>query len=344
MTPTTSPPRPVRALHPRWLGSSDGPARQRRPGGSQTDFDRLVARCPQGLIDASELFVGLPSGQMGNSEVGHMNIGAGRVVMQDLPRIDQAIADGSLVRNAAMLRFVDKLKASGGVCHLMGLLSPGGVHSHHAQIAGPRQYRRRAWRRRTAARLSRWARHAAAQRPRISRRLPRPPDSRCRYRSRHRQRPLLRHGPRQEMGSGRESLCLPGRWPRRRSDHRRRRRDTGLRNRSERRIHRAAFRHGISRHAAGRWHPDGKFPRRSGPRNPVGIARPRLRRLSTRARRGLRRRPRAGGVFQRSQPFSGYAVRRRAGGHGSGRDGGRRRPDATAKSPKPRNMRMSPSF
>ncbi|QQS10959.1 MAG: 2,3-bisphosphoglycerate-independent phosphoglycerate mutase [Rhodospirillales bacterium] len=99
------------------------------------NFDRMVATCPQGLIDASELHVGLPSGQMGNSEVGHMNLGAGRVVMQDLPRIDQAIADGSLARAPALLAFVAALKRSGGVCHLMGLLSPGGVHSHHHHMA-----------------------------------------------------------------------------------------------------------------------------------------------------------------------------------------------------------------
>jgi 2,3-bisphosphoglycerate-independent phosphoglycerate mutase len=98
------------------------------------NFDRLVAECPQSLIDASELYVGLPAGQMGNSEVGHMNLGAGRVVMQDLPRIDQAIADGSLARNPTLQAFIAKLKASGGACHLMGLVSPGGVHSHQNHI------------------------------------------------------------------------------------------------------------------------------------------------------------------------------------------------------------------
>jgi 2,3-bisphosphoglycerate-independent phosphoglycerate mutase len=98
-------------------------------------FDRLVAECPQALIDASELCVGLPSGQMGNSEVGHMNLGAGRVVMQDLPRIDQAVSDGSLARNAALQDFIGRLKTSGGACHLMGLISPGGVHSHQQHIA-----------------------------------------------------------------------------------------------------------------------------------------------------------------------------------------------------------------
>ncbi|HUA55392.1 MAG TPA: 2,3-bisphosphoglycerate-independent phosphoglycerate mutase [Candidatus Sulfotelmatobacter sp.] len=99
-------------------------------------WHRLMAECPHGELDASESFVGLPDGQMGNSEVGHMNIGAGRVVVQDLNRIDAALADGSLARNPTLSRFVERLKASGGVCHLMGLLSPGGVHSHQDHIAG----------------------------------------------------------------------------------------------------------------------------------------------------------------------------------------------------------------
>lgn len=98
-------------------------------------LDSLKAQYPSGLINASELHVGLPAGQMGNSEVGHMNIGSGRVVMQDLPRIDQAVADGTLAKNPELIAFADKLKKSGGVCHLMGLVSPGGVHSHQAHMA-----------------------------------------------------------------------------------------------------------------------------------------------------------------------------------------------------------------
>src|SRR5690242_5201364 len=98
-------------------------------------WDRLMRQYPHSLLEASELFVGLPKGQMGNSEVGHMNIGAGRVVMQDLPRIDQAVADGSLAKNPRLLGFIDKLKASGGTAHLIGLLSPGGVHSHQDHLA-----------------------------------------------------------------------------------------------------------------------------------------------------------------------------------------------------------------
>ena len=98
-------------------------------------WDGFMRDCPHGLIDASELHVGLPQGQMGNSEVGHMNIGAGRVVMQDLPRIDTAVARGEIKTNPAMTAFIGKRKASGGTCHLMGLMSPGGVHSHQDHIA-----------------------------------------------------------------------------------------------------------------------------------------------------------------------------------------------------------------
>ncbi|WP_084462691.1 2,3-bisphosphoglycerate-independent phosphoglycerate mutase [Oceanibaculum pacificum] len=99
------------------------------------NWNRLLASCPRSLLDASELHVGLPVGQMGNSEVGHMNLGAGRKVMQDLPRIDLAIQDGSLAQAPEIAQLVAKLKASGGACHLLGLLSPGGVHSHQDHMA-----------------------------------------------------------------------------------------------------------------------------------------------------------------------------------------------------------------
>jgi len=99
------------------------------------NLDRLFATAPHALIDASEGEVGLPAGQMGNSEVGHMNLGAGRVVMQDLPRIDAAIADGSFAANPVLRKAIAALKKSGGTAHVLGLLSPGGVHSHQDQIA-----------------------------------------------------------------------------------------------------------------------------------------------------------------------------------------------------------------
>ncbi|MCC7273029.1 MAG: 2,3-bisphosphoglycerate-independent phosphoglycerate mutase [Alphaproteobacteria bacterium] len=99
------------------------------------NWRRLEATCPHGLLDASARQVGLPDGQMGNSEVGHMNIGAGRVVMQDLPRIDAALADGTVERSPAFRDFVARLRRSGGTAHVMGLLSPGGVHAHQDHIA-----------------------------------------------------------------------------------------------------------------------------------------------------------------------------------------------------------------
>ncbi len=99
------------------------------------NWRRFVAESPNTLIQASALDVGLPAGQMGNSEVGHMNLGAGRVVMQDMPRIDAGLADGSLAEIPALTRFIDRLKETGGTCHLMGLISPGGVHSHQDEIA-----------------------------------------------------------------------------------------------------------------------------------------------------------------------------------------------------------------
>jgi 2,3-bisphosphoglycerate-independent phosphoglycerate mutase len=99
------------------------------------NWNRFLTNWPHAHMQASESFVGLPKGQMGNSEVGHMNLGAGRVVMQDLPRIDQAVEDGSLSRNQILGDFIAALKKSGGTAHVMGLLSPGGVHSHQDHIA-----------------------------------------------------------------------------------------------------------------------------------------------------------------------------------------------------------------
>jgi 2,3-bisphosphoglycerate-independent phosphoglycerate mutase len=98
------------------------------------NYDRLVATCPQGLIDASENFVGLPKGQMGNSEVGHMNLGAGRVAVPDMPRIDTAIADGSLAKIPQLKELIFLLKLKESDCHLMGLTSPGGVHAHEDHL------------------------------------------------------------------------------------------------------------------------------------------------------------------------------------------------------------------
>jgi 2,3-bisphosphoglycerate-independent phosphoglycerate mutase len=97
-------------------------------------WNDLMAHCSHTLLEASELNVGLPIGQMGNSEVGHMNIGAGRVILQDLPRIDEAISHHTLRDMEPLKDFIQSLKESGGTCHLLGLLSPGGIHSHERHI------------------------------------------------------------------------------------------------------------------------------------------------------------------------------------------------------------------
>jgi 2,3-bisphosphoglycerate-independent phosphoglycerate mutase len=94
------------------------------------NLDRLVAQYPDTSLKCSGLAVGLPEGQMGNSEVGHLNIGAGRVVYQELTRIDSAIRDGSFFENPVLVKAIDAAVASGHAVHLMGLVSDGGVHSH----------------------------------------------------------------------------------------------------------------------------------------------------------------------------------------------------------------------
>lgn len=102
--------------------------------GATPVWDRLWSEAPHTLISASGEDVGLPGGQMGNSEVGHMSLGAGRVIHQNITRIDQAIRDGSFDENPAFTRAIDNAKAAGGAVHIFGLLSPGGVHSHEDQI------------------------------------------------------------------------------------------------------------------------------------------------------------------------------------------------------------------
>jgi len=98
-------------------------------------WDKLLATCPHTLIHTSGLKVGLPDGQMGNSEVGHMNLGAGRVVYQSLTRIDKDIADGGFFSNKVLCQAADSARDNGKALHIIGLLSPGGIHSHENQIA-----------------------------------------------------------------------------------------------------------------------------------------------------------------------------------------------------------------
>ena len=95
------------------------------------NLDKMFAECPHSMLQASGEDVGLPDGQMGNSEVGHTNIGAGRIVFQDLPRITRSIRDGSFYENPEYIAAVESAKKNGGALHLMGLMSDGGVHSHN---------------------------------------------------------------------------------------------------------------------------------------------------------------------------------------------------------------------
>jgi len=104
---------------------ANAPALARTP-----NFDQLMAECPNATLITHGRDVGLPSGQMGNSEVGHTNIGAGRVVAMDLGQIDLAVEDGSFFTNAALTDFIATLRKSGGTAHVMGVVSDGGVHGH----------------------------------------------------------------------------------------------------------------------------------------------------------------------------------------------------------------------
>jgi len=99
-------------------------------------WHKMWNECPHTLLHTSGLAVGLPSGQMGNSEVGHTNIGAGRIVMQDLPKISLSLQDGTFAKQPVFADFVRQMKQTRGTCHILGMLSDGGVHSHLEHIIG----------------------------------------------------------------------------------------------------------------------------------------------------------------------------------------------------------------
>ncbi|MGI3185270.1 2,3-bisphosphoglycerate-independent phosphoglycerate mutase [Nioella aestuarii] len=116
-----------------WGLAPDGPGNA--PSLAATPcFDKLMANCPNATLVTYGPDVGLPTGQMGNSEVGHTNIGAGRVVAMDLGQIDLAVEDGSYRERPALRQFIEKMKKTGGTAHVSGLTSPGGVHSHESHI------------------------------------------------------------------------------------------------------------------------------------------------------------------------------------------------------------------
>jgi len=132
--PRPARPKPVVLLILDGWGHRDDPRDNAIALGNVPTWRRLLAEHPTTLIHTEGRFVGLPDGQMGNSEVGHMNIGAGRIVYQDLTRIDAAIEDGSFFANAELDAACDAVRADGGTLHVFGLLSPGGVHSHERHV------------------------------------------------------------------------------------------------------------------------------------------------------------------------------------------------------------------
>ncbi len=135
MTTNSLPPKPVVLCILDGWGLSDDTEFNAVAHAKTPAFDRLMRDYPNATLIACGEDVGLPEGQMGNSEVGHTNIGAGRVVWMDLPKINNEISDGSFDQNQALLRFIATLKANGGTAHLAGLASPGGVHAHQNHIA-----------------------------------------------------------------------------------------------------------------------------------------------------------------------------------------------------------------
>ena len=173
-------------------------------------YDGLLRDYPNTLLRASEHFVGLPDGQMGNSEVGHLNLGAGRIVRMDMTRIDTAIMDGSLYTDPTFVRAYELAAQKGRALHLIGLLSDGGVHSHQrhldALIRMAAQHK-----------LTHVFVHAfmdgrdtlpTSGLGYLEELQHNPARSRSRS-DRLRQRPLLRHGPRPPLGKRKTSLRRP---------------------------------------------------------------------------------------------------------------------------------------
>ena len=130
----TSTPKPLVLIILDGFGHSENPEYNAIYSANTPVYDRLRATLPHGLISGSGMDVGLPDGQMGNSEVGHMNLGAGRVVYQDFTRVTKAIRDGGFFTNPVLTGAVDKAVTAGKAVHILGLLSDGGVHSHQDHL------------------------------------------------------------------------------------------------------------------------------------------------------------------------------------------------------------------
>lgn len=127
-------PRPLALIILDGWGYRENPTANSIAAAKKPNWDQLWKNYAHTLISGSGRCVGLPDGQMGNSEVGHLTMGAGRVIHQDLTRIDLAIEDGSFFQNPVLLEALNKAKETGKAVHVLGLLSPGGVHSHEKHI------------------------------------------------------------------------------------------------------------------------------------------------------------------------------------------------------------------
>src|SRR5690554_1754794 len=130
----TAAPKPVVLMILDGFGYSESPDSNAIMAANTPVWDRLWANAPRTLISGSGMAVGLPDGQMGNSEVGHMNLGAGRIVYQDFTRVSKAIEDGDFFTNPVLTKGLDRCLNKNGTVHIMGLLSPGGVHSHEDHL------------------------------------------------------------------------------------------------------------------------------------------------------------------------------------------------------------------
>jgi 2,3-bisphosphoglycerate-independent phosphoglycerate mutase len=135
VSPLPGAPVPVLLLILDGFGYREGGADNAIYHARKPNWDALWRECPHSTINASERHVGLPNGQMGNSEVGHLNLGAGRIVYQELTKVDHAIETGAFERNPALLGAISAARAAGGALHVLGLASPGGVHSHDSHLA-----------------------------------------------------------------------------------------------------------------------------------------------------------------------------------------------------------------
>lgn len=179
------------------------------------NLDRIFRSYPHTRLSACGLAVGLPEGQMGNSEVGHLNIGAGRVVYQELTRISKAIEDGDFFENPALTAAMDHALSKGSALHLLGLLSDGGVHSHISHLFALLDMAKK---KRIAEGLCPLfpgrPRCAAPLRQSIHRSAADPHGPVGRRPNRHGGRKILRHGQRQTLGQGGSRLRLHDPGPR----------------------------------------------------------------------------------------------------------------------------------